>query len=236
MAPIRLLFIHGLESSPHGTKVRVLREQGFDVIAPDMQMGVLQLQRRNSALRQLLRLRESRLIAAAVATAAVLGQPLAALMLASSFFLVRRRALFARALARSFEACFELQREAVVREQPEVVVGSSWGGAIAAELIIRGVWTGPTVLLAPALHKVAAGTRKDAAPKLARLRARSAEMKIIVFHDPADDTIPHADSVELARDSQIDFRSVDAGGHRLMALLERRELAQTIAQVLGPRG
>jgi pimeloyl-ACP methyl ester carboxylesterase len=232
MAPIRVLFIHGLESSPKGTKVRVLREQGFDVIAPDMHMGLLQLQRRNSALRQVLRLRETRLIGASVLTATAMGQPVVAGALALIFFLSRRRVLFARALARSFETCVEIQRQAVAREKPDIVVGSSWGGAVAAELILRGAWSGPTVLLAPAIQKVSAWTSKDASQKVVGLRERSAEVPMIVFHDPSDETIAHADSVELSRDSRIDFRSVSAGGHRLMDLLDRGELKTAIEQLV----
>jgi hypothetical protein len=34
--------------------------------------------------------------------------------------------------------------------QPDIVVGSSWGGAVALELVAKGSWTGPTLLLAPA--------------------------------------------------------------------------------------
>ncbi len=30
-----IVFAHGLEGSPHGTKVRALREAGFEVVAPD---------------------------------------------------------------------------------------------------------------------------------------------------------------------------------------------------------
>ncbi|MHC4779264.1 MAG: alpha/beta hydrolase [Planctomycetota bacterium] len=30
-----IVFAHGLEGSPHGTKIRTLREAGFEVVAPD---------------------------------------------------------------------------------------------------------------------------------------------------------------------------------------------------------
>jgi alpha-beta hydrolase superfamily lysophospholipase len=36
---------------------------------------------------------------------------------------------------------------------PALVVASSWGGAIATLALATGVWTGPTVLLAPAYAK-----------------------------------------------------------------------------------
>ena len=36
-----IIFAHGLEGSPNGSKIRALREAGFDVIAPDFQGMVL---------------------------------------------------------------------------------------------------------------------------------------------------------------------------------------------------
>jgi len=37
LAGMRVIFCHGLESSPHGRKVQALRAAGFEVIAPDFQ-------------------------------------------------------------------------------------------------------------------------------------------------------------------------------------------------------
>lgn len=39
---------------------------------------------------------------------------------------------------------------------PDVLVGFSWGGGIACWLLAERRWTGPTVLLAPTLHKICA--------------------------------------------------------------------------------
>ena len=47
-----------------------------------------------------------------------------------------------------------VQSKAIQSFSPEVIVGSSWGGAVAVELIRRGIWRGPTLLLAPAYYKV----------------------------------------------------------------------------------
>ena len=53
-----------------------------------------------------------------------------------------------------FSACVELQRESIEAFRPDVVLGSSFGGAVVVELLRRGVWTGPTLLLAQAALKV----------------------------------------------------------------------------------
>jgi alpha-beta hydrolase superfamily lysophospholipase len=51
---------------------------------------------------------------------------------------------------RDFEASVAVQTTALREFGPQVVVGSSYGGAIAVALLQRGVWRGPTLLLAQA--------------------------------------------------------------------------------------
>jgi len=52
-----------------------------------------------------------------------------------------------------FEASVLVQTEAIASFGPEIVVGSSFGGAVAVELLKRGLWTGPTLLLAQAAYR-----------------------------------------------------------------------------------
>ncbi len=49
-----------------------------------------------------------------------------------------------------FEACVELQRQTLAAFTPDVLVGSSFGGAVVVELLRRGAFRGPTLLLAQA--------------------------------------------------------------------------------------
>ncbi len=52
-----------------------------------------------------------------------------------------------------FEASVSVQAEALADLRPDVLVGSSFGGAVAVALLARGLWRGPTLLLAQAaLH------------------------------------------------------------------------------------
>ena len=53
----RVMFIHGLEGHPEGSKVVKLRAQGFEVHAADMHMSLWQLGKRNSIARNILHLR-----------------------------------------------------------------------------------------------------------------------------------------------------------------------------------
>ena len=52
-----------------------------------------------------------------------------------------------------FEACVALHAETVRAFEPDVLVGSSFGGAVVAALLQRGLWRGPTLLLAQAAQR-----------------------------------------------------------------------------------
>lgn len=54
---------------------------------------------------------------------------------------------------RDFESCVTVQMEVLREFGPDVLVGSSFGGAVAVELLRCGAWTGPTLLLAQAAVK-----------------------------------------------------------------------------------
>lgn len=241
MPPIRVLFIHGLESNSQGIKVRLLREQGFDVRAKDMHMGLLAPKQRNSMLRQFFRLGETRLVLGLLLLFAgwQLGSPhlleaavgLGVLLL---WLLVRGKTLAARALARSFTTCVDIQRRALEEESPEVVVGSSWGGAVATELVGTGAWKGPTILLAPALARVAARMENGQLElRTERLKQAAQQVPVVLFHDPDDGTIPFSDSLALAEGSPITLQKVSAGGHRLMDLLHSGTLAAELERLVG---
>ena len=228
------MFIHGLEGHPEGAKVVKLRAQGFEVCAADMHMSQWQLGKRNSIVRNVLRARDLRLavvgLVVGLGASVVLARPLPLLVAAVAavgWIGLRREQLVVEGIRRSFNACVAIQADALARYAPDIIVGSSWGGAVAAELRIRGVWSGPTILLAPAIRRVSMrAKRTDPSEALAQL-AR-VERPILVFHDPSDDVVPHADSVDLGEAPGIELRSVDAGGHRLLGLLDSGELGEAI--------
>ena len=99
-----------------------------------------------------------------------------------------------------FEAALRTAQAAFDQHQPEVVVGSSRGGAVAVNLD-----SGPArlVLICPAWKKW--GTAKSVKPGA------------VILHSRADDVVPFADSVELISMSQLpDTALIEVGkDHRL---------------------
>ena len=92
-----------------------------------------------------------------------------------------------------FEACVALHAETVRRFEPDVLVGSSFGGAVALALLQREQWSGPTLLLAQA------GLRQG-------LRAKIPPgARVWLVHARGDDVVPIADSQRLARSGTPGF-------------------------------
>lgn len=125
---------------------------------------------------------------------------------------------------RDFEGSIRVQAEAITRFRPDVLVGSSFGGAVAAALLQRGSWHGPTVLLAPALEPF------GVEPSL------PAGAPVVIVHGIADDIVPIEASRRLARacdPAWVTLVEVD-DGHRLGSLLESERLADIVREVAGP--
>ena len=86
-----------------------------------------------------------------------------------------------------FEGCVALHRQTLATFAPDVLVGSSFGGAVAVALLQRGLWTGPTLLLAPAV------LRLGLPPRLPE------RVHVWLVHGVDDQVIDLEDSRRLAR-------------------------------------
>lgn len=91
-----------------------------------------------------------------------------------------------------FEACVETQARVRTELHPDVIVGSSFGGAVAVALLQRGVWSGPTLLLAPAAF------RYDPDARLPE------SVPVWIVHGRQDDVIDPEESRRLARTGSPD--------------------------------
>jgi hypothetical protein len=155
----RVLFIHGLESSPQGTKARRLSAR-FESLAPAMD-------------------------------------------------------------TRDFEGCVRSQATAVRDFAPDVVVGSSFGGAVAVALLQRGLWSGPTLLLAQAALRVGLPAELPHG------------VPIWIVHGRRDEIVDPEDSRALARaggPAHVRLVLVD-DDHRLSASVEAGRLEAWVTEL-----
>ena len=167
--PIKVLYMHGLESTAWGAKSDRLKHVVAEVEA--VQMPVKHLRALSGPNPHV----KAALACALVGVLAIAGglllllhsdevweaglnwrQQLAVVLLFAGGLSLAATLLFVQwALQFLVEACYAVQRAALRRFKPDVVMGSSFGGGMAQLLLARGEWAGPTVLLAPAGEQVA---------------------------------------------------------------------------------
>jgi alpha-beta hydrolase superfamily lysophospholipase len=124
-----------------------------------------------------------------------------------------------------FQACYEQQAREVAAFRPDVVVGSSFGGALAVLLLVRGAWAGPTLLLA------------QASARFDTTLALPEGVPVLLVHGTRDDVIDIEGSRRLARTGTpglVRLVEVD-DGHRLDSLVETDRLADLVREVGGRR-
>ena len=161
---LRVQFAHGLESSPQGSKARLLA-QHFAACTPEMN-------------------------------------------------------------TRDFESCVGVHAGTLARFRPTVLVGSSFGGAVAVALLERGLWRGPTLLLAQAaIHY----------NPQARLPA---DARVILVHARQDDVVPVEHSRLLAATAPGVSELIECDDdHALTGLVasgKLLELVRRTAMLAGP--
>lgn len=124
------------------------------------------------------------------------------------------------------EGAIETQAAALATTRPDVLVGSSFGGAVAVALLERGVWRGPTVLLAPAAALLGVPNRLPDG------------VAVTLVHGVDDDVVPLAHSRALAATGTAALvRLVEvADGHRLQTLLDTGSLADHVRATHARRG
>lgn len=120
-----------------------------------------------------------------------------------------------------FEACVRLQAEEVSRFEPDVLVGSSFGGGVAVALLQRGLWRGPTLLLAQAaLHQGLELTLPE-------------RVRVWIVHGVRDDLVDPAESRTLARSGTRSLvRSIEVDDdHPLSRSTENGDLVRWVREL-----
>lgn len=122
---------------------------------------------------------------------------------------------------KDLEGAIEIQRASIAAWQPDVVVGSSFGGAIAVALLARGHWRGPTLLLA------------QAAAKLGIHDPLPVGVPVTLVHGVHDAIVPIEDSRALAKTGTpglVVLEEVD-DEHRLSSLVASEHLATLVLEL-----
>lgn len=229
MAPLKVLFVHGLESGPRGLKAEYLSKLSeVEVVTPDMHMSVFQCSKRNSVVRCLPLawfLSPPPLLLGVGGIAALVyplahAQPLAqwrflarvlgVLSCAGSFWLAARAAVHA-----SLDRCVAVIQRGITEHCPDVVVGSSWGGAVALECAQRGLLGHAGLLLiAPAVS--AAGLFGLIMPDRSHVCLRlELAARCLVVHGDGDKTVPIGGSRRLCKNNGLQFMEIAGGDHKL---------------------
>ena len=216
-ARIRVLYCHGLESGPTGFKVRKLREGGgLEVVAPDLHMSLWNPFKTNSAIRSWL-------------WRAPFSWP---------------RHWGREALDESMRRCVSVMRAAICQpaQRLDVLVGSSWGGAVSAVLLADGIWQGPTILMCPALRIRATWVgasdsclSTDAVTQRLAALPESVKSRCRLVHGTAAGTVPIEDSRALAEATGIQLIEIEGGSHGMGSMVLDGRLREFIELVSAPR-
>ncbi len=121
-----------------------------------------------------------------------------------------------------FEGSVALQATHAAEFAPDVLVGSSFGGAVALALLQRGLFRGPTALLAPAHGFYGVPARIPD------------EQRVLIVHGVRDDVVPIDGSRELSRTGTpglVELVEVE-DEHRLRSLLEGDAFAALVRRTL----
>jgi hypothetical protein len=126
---------------------------------------------------------------------------------------------------RDFESCVAVHAGTAARFEPDLMVGSSFGGAVVVALLQRGLWRGPVLLLAQAARKYDPNARLPTGVRATLVHARQ------------DDVVPfeHSQSLVAGCDpSLVELIACD-DNHALSGLLDSGKLPGLVARACLPR-
>ena len=213
----RVLYLHGLEENAASKKPAELqRDSSIDVLVPDLRIfhlspnGLVA-----SACRVLAPVASACFLLSLFAFGSVGYAAAASATIAG--LSIALRSVRERIFALSLDASFAVAHRAVAEFRPDVIVGFSWGGALALRLVEEGAWSGPLLLLGSA-HRL-----------LARLSGRkpfcalttSLPKRLAIVHGGADTLVPVSDSLELAEAANVKVDVVAMEPHKLWAIAPR---------------
>ena len=207
----KILFLHGLEAGLNGNKSVYLRKEFPNCTTPDFQVSRFKIWLKNSFLRHIITTPIFLITTSSIFlsyflirifTDKILYCMLIVIGLFVIFGLSAKNYLIRIAVIKSLENNIEISHKEIMKSRPEVIIGSSWGGAILVKLIERGMWKGNSILIAPAyysVNKIIYNNRKEEISKfhLREIKKNNFNGKIIIYHSKEDNIVPLKDSIML---------------------------------------
>lgn len=230
----RVVYLHGLEENSASTKpAELARDASLDVLVADLKIHHLYSNGLIVSACYVLAPVASTCFLLALLAFGSVGRAAAA-SAAVSGLSVALKSVRAQIFARSLDASYAVAHRAVIEFRPDVVVGFSWGGALALRLVEEGAWDGPLLLLGSA-HRLLA---RLAGRKPFSALTTSLPRRLTIVHGGADTLVPVADSLELANAAKVQVDVVAAEPHKLWGVAPRlaalvRELVEVSRD--GPR-
>ena len=212
---MKILYIHGLESGVHGHKVTALRKHFGDnnVVLEEMELSMTGLSKRNGILRRLLTIAGPTL---GLGGASILllaydkgwFASFVAFLVLIGYLFISRKKFVSAALRKSFYSCVEIQRNAIRIHQPDIIIASSFGGAVALELLRTSVFSGPCIALCPAFQLIHYMMGVRVVPDITS--------RLLIIHGSSDKVVPHSHSVKLENNNKnTTLTTVEGGTHGL---------------------
>ena len=221
----KVLYLHGFEENPDSVKPACLRDSmKYDFTYTDL--GMYLTKRHSPILYGLFSSLGLGCIAAAVLGGFLTKRVSVGLLVYVISLCVFRHSLLARGISGSYKATLKIAKEAFDRTKPDIVVGFSWGGSLAVELIHEHPGT-RAVLLAPAYHKMHEMMQAPTLPHI------SSPAPVALLHSRDDSIVPFPHTEALARSlSNPIVKTVDGEGHKLWGTADNGVLVGLIDEVL----
>lgn len=203
-----ILFIHGLEAGLNGEKGVYLRKTFQNCICPDLQVSKFKLYLKNSFIRNLL---TNPLFLGEISSFLFFSYLIyykfglfpsifISLITFVPMIILSKKYLIRNAVKKSLENNIDIAYSNIVKHEPKVLIGSSWGGSVVLNLIQRGLWNGHTILIAPAFYavnKVVYNNEKSKIKEFRLSEVKNLNGKIIIYHSIDDEVIHYEDSEYL---------------------------------------
>jgi hypothetical protein len=160
----KILFLHGLEAGLNGNKSQYLKNIfKNDCITPDLEVSIYKIWLKNSFIRNILKNKRIHFILFFIMILVKLISNFTKLYFLSFligiiFFIIliilNKNYLISEAVKVSMENNIKIAEDEIKKHNPEIIIGSSWGGGIIINLIKKGIWKGNSLIIAPAYYSI----------------------------------------------------------------------------------